>query len=62
VAKQFITAQIITCGRGKIKGGRHNIVEATTAHATEMVVLGRIGVEAGLAAGIFQFFNHPHTG
>ena len=27
-----------------------------------MVVLGRIGVEAGLAAGVFQLFNHPHAG
>ena len=46
--------------RGKIKGGRRGVIDSAAPHATQMVVFRRIGVEAGLAAGVFEFLDHSH--
>ena len=44
----------------KIKGGRHGVINPAAAHATQVIVLGRIGVVAGLAAGMFEFLDQTH--
>ncbi len=45
---------------GKIKKGCDYIVDPSAADAAEMIVVGRIGVEAGLAAGVFEFRDQTH--
>ena len=60
MAKYFITAQIMVFRSGKIKGGRHGVIDPAAAHAAQVIVFRRIGVEAGLAAGVFQFLDLAH--
>ena len=45
---------------GKIKGGRHGVIDPATAHAAQMIVFRCIGIEAGLAARVFQFLDLAH--
>ncbi|MGA2254754.1 MAG: hypothetical protein ABSG53_08845 [Thermoguttaceae bacterium] len=50
----------MTFRTGKIKGGRQGVIDPATAHATQVIVLGRIGVETGLATGVFEFLDQSH--
>ncbi len=60
MANDLITAQIIIFRRRKFKGGCRKVVDPPAADAAEMVVLGRIGIEAGLAAGMLFFLDQAH--
>lgn len=61
MANHFVTPQIMVFQRGKIKGGRHCVVDASATDATQMIVLGRIPVETGIAAGVFEFLDQAHS-
>jgi hypothetical protein len=60
VANQLVTAQIMIFRTGKIKGGCHDIVDPSAADAAQVIVLRLIGVEAGLAARVFEFLDQAH--
>ena len=60
MANDFVTVQIMIFRRGKIKGGRHCVIDSSAAHAAQMIVLGRIGIETGIAARVFKFLDQPH--
>ena len=47
---------------GKIKGGCHHVIDSPATHAAQMIMLGRIGVEAGFAAGMFEFLDQARSG
>ncbi len=46
--------------RGKIKGGPHDVIDPSAAHAAQMVVYGRIGIKAGITAGVFKFLDQTY--
>ncbi len=62
MANHFVTAQIMIFRTGEIKGGRHDVIDSSATDTTQMIVFGRIGVKAGLAAGVFEFLDHTHPG
>jgi len=46
--------------RGQIKGGCPCVIDSSAAQATQVIVLGRIGIKAGIAAGVFEFLDQSH--
>ena len=61
MAKNLVTVPIMAFPAGKFKGGRHGIVHPAAADATQVIVLGGVGVEAGFSPRMFELCDHTNT-